>query len=230
MPNHYDRNGNGFTDASERDPGDDYDQDGVFDVFEDLNHNGRLDPGEDRDGDGKLTPRFGCDGASREDIDCDGHLDRINEDRNGDGVVWSFTNLISNEDLDHDHFFDTGTEDRNGNGVLDDAVRPAGTYPYGRPAPEEPDHDYTVGNSSGIVSGPYFKELADRRRRLALRQDLSVYLSGSRGSHDLKMGLIVEREQFNRTTKAGAITAAPDPCTGLRCQLAGPGTIRTLLP
>jgi hypothetical protein len=46
-------------------------------VFEDQNHNGRLDPGEDIDGDLRLTPRSigglpGCEGVTREDIDCDG--------------------------------------------------------------------------------------------------------------------------------------------------------------
>ncbi|MBI1951464.1 MAG: TonB-dependent receptor, partial [Acidobacteria bacterium] len=131
---YYDRNRNGFPEASERDPGDDYDQDGVFDVFEDLNRNGILNTGEDRDGDGRLTILGGCEGDSREDLDCDGHLDNVNEDTNGDGYLYScFCDL--NEDLDHDLRLDPGTEDRNGNRVLDDAVRPAGPYPYGRLVP-----------------------------------------------------------------------------------------------
>src|SRR6185503_7290276 len=50
-----DRNHNGFFEASDRDAGEDYDSDGVYDVFEDLNRNRQLDPGEDRDGDGRLT-------------------------------------------------------------------------------------------------------------------------------------------------------------------------------
>src|SRR5207249_7148530 len=64
-----DRNHNGFIDATERDPGEDFDRDGAFDVFEDINHNHVLDPGEDRDLDGRLTrPGAGCEGVNREDI------------------------------------------------------------------------------------------------------------------------------------------------------------------
>src|SRR5206468_6273371 len=50
-----DRNHNGFIDATERDPGEDYDRDRKFDVFEDLNHDRVIELGEDRDHDGKLT-------------------------------------------------------------------------------------------------------------------------------------------------------------------------------
>ena len=212
----YDRNRNGFSEASERDPGDDYDQDGAFDVFEDANLNGILNPGEDRDGDGRLTILGGCEGDSREDLDCDGHLDNVNEDTNGDGYLYScFCDINScfciNDDLDNDHRLDPGTEDRNGNGVLDDAARPAGPYPYGRLVPQAPDRDYIIGQSVGIVSGPYFKDYSDRRGRVTLRQDLSVYVAAARGSHDVKLGWVVEREQFRRTTKAGDILATLDP-------------------
>jgi thrombospondin type 3 repeat protein/HYR domain-containing protein/galactose oxidase-like protein len=131
----------------------DYDGDEAWDVFEDLNHNGRLDPGEDRDGDGRLTPPFvstpfgtfvpSCEGSFREDVDCDGHLDRINEDVNGNGQ------LDLGEDRDRDNRLDLGTEDRNNNLHLDDRpfpqpddqifqILPDGssfllppTYPYG---------------------------------------------------------------------------------------------------
>src|SRR5262245_35722413 len=82
---YYDRNGNGSMEAPERDPGDDIDGDGAFDVYE-HNTNFGLDPEDDLDGDGHLTPRFGCEGPTREDKDCDGHLDNVAEvDSNGDG-------------------------------------------------------------------------------------------------------------------------------------------------
>jgi len=208
----YDRNRNGFADASERDPGEDYDQDGKFDVFEDKNHNGVLDPGEDLDGDGHLTPPLACEASGREDTDCDGRLDNVDEDVNGNGV---FDFYPYNEDIDHDFYFDRGTEDRNGNGVLDDTPRPSSLYPYGHLKPTPPDRDYTIGQTIGIISGPYFKEYADHHARFTFRQDLSVYVPGARGSHDLKAGFIVEREGFRRRTKAGEITATiDDKCTG----------------
>ena len=127
--------------------GEDLDHDGVFDVFEDFNHNGLLDPGEDVDGDGRLTPAGGCEGATREDQDCDGHLDAFDEDFNGNGV------LDFGEDLDHDGRLDRGTEDRNHDFMLNDRPRPQPsdviieylpdggtrrpppTYPYGTFAP-----------------------------------------------------------------------------------------------
>lgn len=207
-----DRNGNGFADASERDPGDDYDQDGVFDVFEDFNHNRRLDPGEDRDGDGRLTQDFGCEGTTREDTDCDGHLDNIAEIAGPYGFFSCYCEY--NNDLDHDLRQDPGTEDRNNNGKLDDAVRPSSLYPYGRMVPLPPDRDYILGQSVGIVSGPYYKDLDDRRRRVTLRQDLSVYVPDKKGSHDIKVGWSFEREQFRRTTKAGDILATIDDVCG----------------
>jgi hypothetical protein len=94
----------------------DHDGDGLFDIFEDFNHNGVLDPGEDRDGDGVLTPPGGCEGVTREDRDCDGHLDFIDEDLNGNGHF----DPHQGEDLDGDGRFDRGIEDRNGNQILDD--------------------------------------------------------------------------------------------------------------
>ncbi|HUD72327.1 MAG TPA: thrombospondin type 3 repeat-containing protein [Dongiaceae bacterium] len=111
-------------------PDEDLDHDGHFDVFEDRNHNHRLDPGEDLDGDGRLTPPGGCEGATREDADCDGRLDRVDEDANHNGI------LDPGEDLDGDGHLDAGDEDRNGNNLLDDRPdpRPAdavGVYPYG---------------------------------------------------------------------------------------------------
>jgi hypothetical protein len=202
-----DRNRNGFMEARERDPGEDYDADGAFDVFEDKNRNGRLDFGEDLDGDGRMTlsPSYGqkaagCEGALREDIDCDGRLDDVNEDSNGDGIWNPFT-----EDVDRDGRFDPGTEDRNGNGRLDDTPFPTSVYPYARLAPAPPDRDFTIDRNTGIRLGPYFEDRADRRSRFTLRQDLNVFVGRERTSHDVKLGVIVERESFKRRTERRAI-------------------------
>ncbi len=117
-----DRNGDGIIEPTERDPGEDWDNDGAWDVFEDFDHSGRLGTGEDRDGDGHLTPTFvGCEGATREDQDCDGFFDVRNEDRNGNGI------LDPGEDLDGDNRLDKGGEDRNGNGRMDDRPFPSPT-------------------------------------------------------------------------------------------------------
>src|SRR5262245_9721996 len=48
-------NGDGRFDASERDPGEDWDADGFYDVFEDLNHDGSQTAGEDLDFDDWVT-------------------------------------------------------------------------------------------------------------------------------------------------------------------------------
>jgi len=125
----------GFYDAHERDPGEDLDRDirppqpgddlsvstpyPRWDVFEDRNGNNRLDPGEDVDVDTRLTPSGrgpytgGCEGLTREDIDCDGFLDRINEDYNANGI------LDPGEDIDGDRRLDAINEDRDGNKELD---------------------------------------------------------------------------------------------------------------
>ena len=135
----------------------DLDGDGKFDVFEDILHrNGVLDPGEDRDGDGRLTPSGvlgsggGCEGVNREDKDCDGHLDTVDEDPNGNGICDPSDFLYPNCDVDHDGHLDRGDEDRNHNDNLDDRpiVFPddhipdengdtSTLYPYGelRPSP-----------------------------------------------------------------------------------------------
>jgi len=203
---YYDRNNNGYPEASERDPGDDFDRDGVFDVFEDANHNGKLDPTEDLDGDGSLTPVFGCEGVLREDLDCDGNLDRRNEDTNGDGLL-----DFLREDLDGDRRLDLGVEDRNGNFRLDDAPVPSDLYPYGRLVPVLPDRDFTIGQLTGVISGPYFEDYSDRRNRFTFRQDLSVFVPQAHGSHDLKFGLSAERERFSRTTRVGNIMSLLEP-------------------
>jgi outer membrane receptor protein involved in Fe transport len=165
-------------------------------VFEDTEGlpDGMLDPFEDADGDNRLTPPLGCEGFLREDLDCDGNLDRVNEDANGNGVL----DFTLNEDLDRDGRLDLGLEDRNGNTRLDDTPFPQDDYPYGRLFPLPGDRDYGVSLRQGITTGPYFQDIADRRKRFTLRQDLSIYSPQDRGSHDLKMGVSLEREQFHR--------------------------------
>ncbi|PYQ11786.1 MAG: hypothetical protein DMH00_07320 [Acidobacteria bacterium] len=79
-------NGNGVLEPRERDPGEDWDLDGAYDVFEDSNHNGHGDPGEDLDGDGRFLIQYGCEGSHHEDVNCSGTLDR-EVDRNGDGLL-----------------------------------------------------------------------------------------------------------------------------------------------
>jgi len=205
-----DRNGNGFMEASERDPGEDYNGDGVFNVFEDTNGNSRLDPGEDQDGDGNLSLR--CEGLSREDVNCNGRLDP--------------------------------GEDRNNNKTLDDTPRPASLYPYGRLAPWPADRDYNIDRNTGLITGPYYENLSDQRRRFTFRQDLSLYVPDFQGSHDLKMGLDLEREGFTRQTRAREITSPyvrtcqPPLCEKPDAQLENPfarpqrpvDTISALLP
>ncbi len=89
----------GFIDLREwGDPGDDWDRDGRFDVFEDFNRNFTLDGcvqdpitlqrvcREDRDHDQRLTLPFACEGSEREDINCNGRLD-VERDTNENGIV-----------------------------------------------------------------------------------------------------------------------------------------------
>src|SRR5262249_32402049 len=78
--------------ANERDPGDDWDMDGAWDVFEpDQNRNHIFDYTEDADHDGRRTPfgypYDGCEGKTREDTDCDGHRDVIDEDTNHNNIL-----------------------------------------------------------------------------------------------------------------------------------------------
>jgi len=248
-----DRNSDGFFEAREGDPGQDFDGDGAFDVWEDtMFQNGLLDQQERLfchdelnffrpvgnsgtcidnpvsiltdedgireppgvwpiyhavagDGDRRLTPPGGCEGTSREDIDCDGHLDRHNEDDNGNGQ------LDHGEDLDSDGHLDLGIEDRNHNLQLDDAPFPTSLYPYGSLRPTPADRAYTIDLRSGLVSGPYFESYEDDRTRATLRQDLSVFVPEFRGSHDLKMGYLLEREQFHRDSSLSPVVALDDP-------------------
>jgi hypothetical protein len=199
-----DWNRDGFRDAVERDPGEDYDRDGAFDVFEDFDVNHKLGADEDRDGDRRLTIVGACEGDDREDQDCDGRLDDLDEDKNHNGII------DYGEDRDGDRRLDRGTEDRNGNGRLDDTPYPLDLYPYGRRAPLQSDRDQTVDLLTGTIDGPYYVEFNDRRARTTLRQDLTVTKPDARGTHDLRFGWQVEREEFSRTTEANALRAVKD--------------------
>jgi hypothetical protein len=227
-----DRNGNGFGEVTEYDPGEDYDlndqnePDGKFDVFESALTG-------DRDGDHRLTPPGGCEGVSREDLDCDGHLDTINEDDNHNG------RLDPGEDRDGDGRLDLGVEDRNHNQRLDDRPSPAQNnaiiadennqfgnfYPYHEAAPRPPDEAYTINQRSARISGPFYEDFDDSRRRFTFRQDASVFVPDFYGSHDLKMGIVVEKENFDRTT-----TERPILAPVARKALEGPSTVRTIVP
>jgi outer membrane receptor protein involved in Fe transport len=208
-----DRNHNGFIDASERDPGEDFDRDGKFDVFEDKNHNGTKDDGEDRDMDTRLTTSSvkgiggGCEGVTREDIDCDGHLDFLTEDNNGDGI------LEPGEDRDMDGHLDLGIEDRNKDFVLNDrpfvSVTDADTdpngvrgnfYPYYESAPISRDRDYEQDQRTLRRTGPYNRDFNGDRGRQTLREDLTIFVPDWHGQHELKTGINLEREHYTQTT------------------------------
>ncbi len=222
-----DRNHNGFAEASEYDAGEDYDGDGAFDVFEDTLHsNGILDPGEDRDHDGRLTlpgrpGPGGCEGVLREDRDCDGHLDNIDEDPNGNGRF----DPGEPGDVDGDGVLEHGGEDRNHNFSLDDTPFPTSTYPYGELHPQPADRFYTIDQNKGVTSGPFYEDFADSRRRFTIRNDLTLFVPDFYGSHDMKMGMVIERENFDRTTNGRPIVAPL-----IRDSRSGPSTVRTLLP
>jgi len=209
-------NQDGFFQARERDPGEDYDRDLSFDLFEDFNHNGRLDTllGEDRDKDGRLTPRGGCEGDSNEDVNCNGFLDQEfdlnengsvdpDEDRGLQGIPGTAGNgRFDSEDVNRNNLLDTLRNsgptsfpfwsDKNGNRRVD-----TGEYE----APLFPDRDHTRFQPGGIVNGPNPFEYEDSRNRLTLREDLSIYVDGYGGTHDLKVGMLYENEGFDRQTE-----------------------------
>jgi hypothetical protein len=172
---YFDRNGNGFPELNERDYGEDFDNDGAFDVFEPILVDDGFRYHDDIDGDGERTLAGECEGNYREDFDCDGAIDP--------------------------------GEDRNQNGRLDDVPHPTGPYPYGHLVPEGRDQDYLLDRQTGLITGPYYQDFADSRRRFTLRQDLSVFVPDFRGSHDVKVGWAAEREVFDRDTTSRNIVA-----------------------
>jgi len=143
-------NQDGFLNPSERDSGEDFDEDGRFDTFEDFNRNGTLDGcvtdartgdtvcNEDLDQDGRLTGPFGCEGNRHEDLNCNGLLD-AEGDLDMDGVVDPSEDRgipCSNATLCPQGFLPGtagngawDTEDRNGNHRLD-TVDNSGFTPF----------------------------------------------------------------------------------------------------
>lgn len=212
-------NGDRLLQARESDPGEDWDQDRAYDLFEDVNGNDSLDLGEDLDRDGRLTPGSGCEGPGRDDRNCNGVLDR-EIDLDSDGFVDSFEDLgipcpVSAQCPDGilPGTADNGvwdTEDLNGNGRLDtigasgrtpfpfwvdrdaDSIPDPGEYR----APLAPDRQ-PVFDASGRVSGPFPIDSDDHRPRFTWREELSWYLEGA-GSHDLKIGATWEKEDYAR--------------------------------
>ena len=220
-----DRNGNGFGEMNEYDAGEDYDADGKFDVFEDfILPRGQFNQGEDLDGDHRQTPPKACEGFSREDVDCDGHLDWFNEDLNGDGI------MDPGEDIDGDGKLDPGVEDRNHNLHLDDTPSPATDYPYGRTQPVPQDRFYTLDQQSNLVSGPFYEDLDDSRRRFTFRQDLTLFVPDFYGSHDMKAGLVLEKENFDRTTTRRPVAAVDIPKFSSGLFATQPATVKGLVP
>ena len=204
-----DRNGNGFIDATERDAGEDFDRDGAFDVYEDFRpRNGQLDQLEDIDHDGRLTPPNGCEGVSREDVDCDHHLDFLNEDLNGNGL------LDLGEDIDGDGRLDLVSEDRNNNFQLDDRPFPGQNndiipdpngvtglfYPYYHEVPIARDRDAEQDQRTLRVTGPNNQDYTGDRGRQTLRQDLTIFVPDWHGQHELKTGYNIEKEHYDQTT------------------------------
>lgn len=147
-----DRNQNGFYDASERDPGEDFDRDGKYDVFEDTLIRNRVLDDFDLDDDmvaqcGQRTG--GQKNFESEDADCDGRLTlypkvgqqrleacegKNREDKDCDGNLDRIDEDPNGNgrcdvgepcDVDNDGRLERGIEDRNGNKRLDDRPFPS---------------------------------------------------------------------------------------------------------
>src|SRR5437867_5507683 len=223
-------NQDGFLDARERDPGEDYDADGRFDLFEDFNRNGSFgacfqDPethqrvcANDLDRDGRLTGPNGCEGREHEDVNCNGSLDRETDlNMNGEVDPQEDTGIPCQNELLCPEGIEPGTrgngrldsEDRNGNQRLDTVGNSGRTsFPFwvdrngnGIPergeflAPEPADRDYRFADRN---SGPFYFDYSDHRTRDTLREEISFFVPDRGGSHDLKLGGLLEQEGFSR--------------------------------
>ncbi|HEV8376178.1 MAG TPA: carboxypeptidase regulatory-like domain-containing protein [Candidatus Polarisedimenticolia bacterium] len=223
-------NQDGIVQARERDPGEDFDRDFRYDLFEDEDENGVLAASEDRDLDGRLTGPAGCEGTAHEDRNCNGALDE-EVDANHDGIAQPSEDRgipCSVASCPGGFLPDTAgngridSEDANGNGRLD-VLQDSGQTPFplwhdsndnGSPdpgefrSPLEPDRDY-FRDSSGRITGPNPYELDDHRTRLTLKEELSLYLGDFLGTHDLKMGADYEAEGYQGTETQRANLRAP---------------------
>jgi outer membrane receptor protein involved in Fe transport len=287
-------NNDGFINARERDPGEDWDRDGRYDVFEDVNQNGVLDgcliepgtgtrvcfpptgavapwdsqihTGEDADLDGRLTAVNGCEGNQHEDLNCNGKIDfEVDLNKNGKvdcPVGPNGRPLYNSPDCEDKGIpcddalfcpdgFEPGTrgngkfdtEDLNGNSQLD-TVPGAGATPFpfwqdrnsnGRPdsgeyrSPQAPDRDYRLNLNTNRISGPFFFDYGDTRTRDTLKEDLSAYVDDFFGSHDLKLGVIFEKEGFGRTTHQRAFLQVSNQGVDRNTGRVG-GTVGAYLP
>jgi hypothetical protein len=228
VDNHPELGGNqdGILDAKERDPGEDWDADGFYDVVEDLDGDGYPSPGEDFDHDGYVRNfhPYVCDGLHREDKNCNGSIDSERD-----------TNLNGRLDPGEDTGIPCGpyegycpggvipktagngkldSEDVNGNGVLDvldnsgytstpfwhdddgDGYPDPGEYK----APMSPDKDL-ITDTQGRTYGPNPYDYRDHRKRITWNEDLSIYIADLGGTHDLKLGMAYEHEGYDSDTQ-----------------------------
>ena len=217
-------NGDGILDASERDPGEDWDGDGFYDAYEDLNHNNSPNVGEDMDHDGIVSSyHAACDGYHHEDKNCNGYLD-TEADTNLNGRFdpaedvgipcdphWGYcpsgflTGTYKNGRRD--------TEDVNGNGVLDMVGNSGYTStPFwedtnGNGYPDKGEYQAPLSNdqdlwrdSQGRVYGPSAYSFNDHRKRMSWIEDLSLFVPDLGGNHDLKLGFAYEHEGYDSDT------------------------------
>jgi hypothetical protein len=226
----------GYLEPKERDPGEDWDADGYYDVYEDANYNRHLDSGEDLDGDGRFLWQYGCEGFQREDFNCTGDLDsEMDWNLNGvvdtdedEGIFCNIPGLCPDHIIpgtDGNHRWDT--EDRNGNGKLD-TLGNSGVTPFPfwtdkngdllvEPgefsAPLSPDIDLTR-DQEGRYFGPFPYDFHDHRKRASWVEDLSLYLHDLGGTHDLKTGFVYEHEGYESDTNRRSSLFYPVPDLG----------------
>ncbi|HEU5181270.1 MAG TPA: hypothetical protein VFW45_10775, partial [Candidatus Polarisedimenticolia bacterium] len=174
---------------------------------------------EDRDNDKRLTGPLGCEGADREDTNCNGHLD-FETDKNDNGVVdpdedtgipcpnpsvcpggfipgTKGNGVLDTEDRNGNHFLDDNPfpnwVDRNNNGIPD-----VGEYT----APLSADKQYLLNFSNLTLTGPYNQTYEDSRTRDTLKEDVSYFVPDFFGQHDMSVGMSVEREGYDATFQA----------------------------
>jgi hypothetical protein len=272
-------NNDGFLNLRERDPGEDYDRDGRYDIFEDLDGNGRLDGclrdpttgkrvcfppegavapwdgllhfGEDRDRDGRLTLSNGCEGKDHEDLNCNGLIDaEVDLNRNGIADSNEDKGILCQDRVFCPDGYEPGTrgngvldtEDRNGDGTLNtmpgagatsfplwtdkdgDGIHDPGEFH----APLPRDRDYLLSVDTNRTSGPYYTDYRDSRTRNTLKEEFSAYAGDLMGSHDMKMGVIFEKEGFDRTTRQRPFLQITPPAGNLFTFV--PGKVGVFLP
>jgi outer membrane receptor protein involved in Fe transport len=180
--------------------------------------------GEDRDLDGRLTGPLGCEGPDREDINCNGFLD-FEQDSNNNGIVdpnedrgipcpnpaicpGGFETEKGGSGISTAGNGKFDTEDRNGDFALNDTPFPNWVDRNHNDIPETgeftpplaADDPYVLDTNSNRITGPFFLTYADSRTRDSLKEDLSYYIDDLFGSHDLRIGMSVEKEGYEATS------------------------------